>query len=167
MAECFRVSPIGGGSSDIKTILVVEDEATVRSLVREFLQLAGYRVREASDGVEALRHIADGRARIDLLLTDLVMPRMGGKELAERVEVIRPEIRILYMSGYTDELVDLAGERNAGRGFLQKPFRRDTLLGKVHELLAESRRVPDPGVDTVDREIEFEGHPETVTGPCI
>ncbi|HEY5997109.1 MAG TPA: response regulator [Candidatus Deferrimicrobiaceae bacterium] len=118
-----------------KTVLLVEDEPSVRALAREILLTGEFLVREASDGVEALEQLADRHSPIHLLLTDMMMPRMGGKELAERAAVIRPGMRILYMSGYVDELTGPPGEPKPGWAFLRKPFRRDALLGKVRELL--------------------------------
>jgi CheY-like chemotaxis protein len=122
-------------SRDRKTVLVVEDEAPVRALVREILCHDDFVVREASDGVEALEQLADRRSPIHLLLTDMMMPRMGGKELADRATVIRPEVRILYMSGYADEVTGPSGEQKPRWAFLRKPFRKDALLGMVRELL--------------------------------
>lgn len=124
-------------SGDRKTVLLVEDEPSVRALVREMLLLDNFLVREASDGVEALELLADRHSPIHLLLTDMMMPGMGGQELAERAVVIRPGVRILYMSGYVDEATGPPGEPKPRWAFLRKPFRREMLQGKVRELLGQ------------------------------
>lgn len=120
-----------------KTVLIAEDEEAVRDLASEFLESAGYRVLAARDGAEALEMAERCREPIHLLLTDVVMPRMRGPELAKRLKVIRPSLRIVYMSGYL--------EFNQGNGdfleegfFLQKPFSRDTLVSDVGNALKAS-----------------------------
>jgi len=118
-----------------ETILIVEDEPVVRGLVLEILQRQGYRVLEAQDAAAA-RRICEGHAgTIDLLLTDVVMPRMNGRELAEALLGQRPAMRVLYMSGYTDDAVVLQGILHDGANFLEKPFRPDSLARKVREVL--------------------------------
>jgi two-component system, cell cycle sensor histidine kinase and response regulator CckA len=116
------------------TVLVVEDEAGVRHLARDVLRRCGYRVLEASDGSEALR-LVEQEGRIDLLLTDVVMPGMSGAELAEKFRVLRPEARVLYASGYADEALDIHGLPTQGVPYLQKPFEPDDLVRRVRELL--------------------------------
>jgi CheY-like chemotaxis protein len=117
------------------TILLVEDEDQVRKLARAFLERQGYRVVEAASGPEALKTLEEYAGRIDLLLTDMVMPQMNGAALAERVKAMRPEIRILFMSGYTEVGVEIP-ELLSGEGqFLQKPFSASTLDRKVREAL--------------------------------
>ena len=120
-----------GGS---ETILLVEDEEGVRKLVRAILQRSGYRVLEATDGVEALR-IATSHAAIDLLLTDVVMPNMGGAETASRLRQLQPGLKLLYMSGYTDNAVVLHGVLRSEVAFVQKPITPAALLLKVREVL--------------------------------
>jgi signal transduction histidine kinase/CheY-like chemotaxis protein len=117
------------------TILLVEDEDQVRKLARAFLERQGYRVVEAASGPEALKTLEEYAGRIDLLLTDMVMPQMNGAALAERVKAMRTEIRILFMSGYTEVGVEIP-ELLSGEGqFLQKPFSASTLDRKVREAL--------------------------------
>jgi CheY-like chemotaxis protein len=117
------------------TILLVEDEDQVRRLARAFLERRGYRVVEAASGPEALNTLREYAGRIDLLLTDMVMPQMNGAALAERVKAMRPEVRILFMSGYTEGGVESQGLLSGESQFLQKPFAANTLERKVREAL--------------------------------
>ena len=118
-----------------ETVLVTEDEEAVRHLITRTLGSAGYRVLEASDGAEALRRIAEFDGHIDLLLTDVVMPRMGGRELAGRLESEQPGIRVLYISGYTGDGIGNAGRLGSGGAFLEKPFSPAALAAKVRSVL--------------------------------
>jgi two-component system cell cycle sensor histidine kinase/response regulator CckA len=118
-----------------ETILLAEDETAVRAMAREALETSGYRVIEARNGVEALAVAAAHAGGIDLLVTDVVMPQMGGGELAERLRAERPGVRVLFMSGYTDDDVVRQGISEAGSAFLQKPFMLSALARKVRELL--------------------------------
>jgi PAS domain S-box-containing protein len=123
--------PGGGGS---ETVLLVEDEDGVRNLVRLALQMKGYTVLEASHGADALQICEKWPGPVDLLVTDVVMPKMGGRELAERLTEVNPKLRVLYLSGYTADalLRDGFGE---GTPFLHKPFSPGDLARKVRELL--------------------------------
>ncbi len=120
-----------------ETILLVEDEAPVRNLVQFVLHAQGYTVLEARDGQEALGMAERHPTEIHLLVTDLVMPRMSGRQLADQLRQTRPNVCILYMSGYTDEAVIRHGLLEAHVGFLQKPFNPAVLAHKVRELLDE------------------------------
>ncbi len=126
-----------------ETILLVEDEAALRMLVRELLESKGYRVIEARHGPDALFVCEQHKGPIHLLLTDVVMPEMNGRELAERLAPFHREMKVLYMSGYTDDAIVHHGVLDAGMGFLQKPFSRNTLARKVREVLGEA--TPHPG----------------------
>ena len=119
-----------------ETVLLVEDEQEVRLLAHRLLSQQGYRVLEATNGVEAL-HVAQehGGEKIHLLLTDVVMPQMGGKELADQLKIFRPDIKVLYTSGYTDDAIVHHGVLEPGTHFLQKPFSLKTLSHKVREVL--------------------------------
>jgi PAS domain S-box-containing protein len=119
-----------------ETILLVEDEKGVRELAREYLASSGYTVIEAEDGHTALELAAMHVGPIHLLLTDVVMPGISGRELAERVGQIRPGIKIIYMSGYTDQAVVHHGILDNDAILLQKPFTLMTLAGKLREMLA-------------------------------
>lgn len=120
----------------VETVLLVEDELSLRKLSRHLLELCGYSVLEAENGPDALRVSGDCPDRgIDLLLTDVVMPGMSGRTLADRLVQQRPEIRILYMSGYTGQTVGEHGVLAEGSFFLPKPFTREGLARKVREAL--------------------------------
>jgi len=122
-------------SCGAETILVVEDEAAVRVLVRRVLTRSGYRILEASSGVEALELLEQYGEPIHLLLTDVVMPGMSGRELADRLSMQYPQLRILYMSGYADETIVHHGVLNPRIALLEKPFTPDVLLWKLREVL--------------------------------
>lgn len=132
---------LGGVTSSIgnETILLAEDESSLRTLTRNTLELCGYKVLEAKDGVEALEVSDRYKGPIDLLLTDMVMPGMGGRALAQELTRRRPEIRLAYMSGYTGQAVGSQGPVDPGSVFLLKPFTRELLTRKIREAL--DRRV--------------------------
>jgi PAS domain S-box-containing protein len=131
-AQVAEPSPVEHGE---ETLLLAEDEPGVRALARDVLRQHGYQVLEAMDVPDALRICREHPERIDLLLTDVVMPVMSGRELAERVAEIRPEIKVLYMSGYTDNIVVSHGVTSIDKEFLQKPFTPRSLARKVRESL--------------------------------
>jgi CheY-like chemotaxis protein len=120
-----------------ETVLVVEDDRSVRRLEVLILRGLGYRVLEASGPEEALRLSRETDGAIDVLASDLVMPRMGGLELAEKIRAERPGIRVLLVSGYGEETVDGGRTRTARQRFLEKPFTEQTLGGALRELLDE------------------------------
>jgi CheY-like chemotaxis protein len=121
-------------SNGSETVLLAEDEEAVRRLAKTVLVNAGYTVFEAAIGSEAIS-IAENGKRIDLLLTDVVMPGTSGKELARNIQRLVPGIRVLYMSGYTDDAIVHHGVIDPGTPFLEKPFTPDSLLRKVREIL--------------------------------
>jgi two-component system, cell cycle sensor histidine kinase and response regulator CckA len=117
------------------TILLAEDEVAVRGLASIILRSCGYRVLEASDGPEALRLARECAGPLHLLITDVMMPRMNGVQLATQVRVFRPDIRVLFISGYTDDVVVPHGGPTAGQEYLQKPFTPMGLARKVRSIL--------------------------------
>lgn len=123
------------GLHGTETILFAEDEPSIRALLCKILSSYGYRVMEAKDGIDALERAEKFGGKIDLLLTDLVMPGMGGKELYERLKNVRPDIKVLFISGYTDNVVvhNFVVDKNCN--FLQKPFKPEVLLKKIREIL--------------------------------
>jgi len=118
-----------------ETILVAEDEPSVRMLVRDELRKLGYRVIEAKNGVEACLLATQQAGSFQLLLTDVVMPDMGGRELAQHLSVIKPDLRTLFMSGYMDDVGIMAGQEEGTSSFLQKPFTPEVLARAVRDLL--------------------------------
>ena len=118
------------------TVLLVEDEEEVRALTRDVLEMRGYVVLEALDSADALRLGETHPGRLDLLITDVVMPRMNGPELARRLRARRPELRVLCMSGYPEGgQHEVAADAGAWNAWLQKPFSPDGLISKVRECL--------------------------------
>jgi two-component system, cell cycle sensor histidine kinase and response regulator CckA len=127
-----------------ETLLVVEDDPSVRKLARRVLEAQGYAVLSASNGQEGLRVVRDHKGSpIRLVITDVIMPQMGGKVMAEWLETSRPDLKILFTSGYTGASIARHGILEAGMQFLPKPYTLATLAGKVRELLDQSNN-PDP-----------------------
>lgn len=122
-----------------ETILLVEDERQVRFLARLALQAAGYTVLEAADGESALRAVEEETGAIHLLVTDVVMPGMSGRVVAEHAVSRLPNLRVLYVSAYTDDIVVRHGVIEAGAAFLQKPYTPSTLTQKVRDVLDATR----------------------------
>jgi PAS domain S-box-containing protein len=140
VSECAALSatddresrPQAEGGSE--TVLLAEDDPQVRRLAREMLQQKGYSVICAQSGSEALSLLEDA-GRVDLLLTDIIMQDMDGRNLYCRVREVRPNVRVLYMSGYTEDVLSEGGPEHQGAGFLQKPFSLATLAAKVRQVL--------------------------------
>jgi CheY-like chemotaxis protein len=131
-----------------ETILLVEDALRVRAVVREILEMSGYHVLEARHGAEAIEISERHRGPIHLMVTDVVMPHMSGGELAQRLQPVRPDMRVLYMSGYTDDAIVRHGVLGAGMAFLSKPFTPDALALKVREVLdSATPSVAPPATD--------------------
>lgn len=118
-----------------ETVLLVEDEEIVRELSRHILEANGYRVLSAANGEDGLRTFKEFQGNIDLLITDVVMPEMSGRELATNISRLKPETRILFMSGYTDDAIVRHGILEERMSFIQKPFSPDSLALKTRELL--------------------------------
>ena len=118
-----------------ETILIVEDDDKVRNLACEILEPQGYTILEAQNGIEALRVSESHSGQIHLMIADVVMPKMGGRELEEHLRPLRPEMKVIYMSGYTDNAILHHGVLSPGIEFLQKPFTPANLRKKVREVL--------------------------------
>ena len=129
-----------------ETILLVDDDAPIRRLLRRALEGQGYQLLEACDGHEALGLLANHRGPIDLLVTDVVMPRMDGFTLSDRVGESHPETRVLFVSGQADRSVTVRGGlKETGRAFLLKPFTHATLLQTIREQLDGAPNTGGPG----------------------
>ncbi len=143
--ETSQPAPVVNGSLGKaigrETILLVEDDPSVRGLVQEALQLSGYEVLVARHGIEALLTGAKHMGAIHLLLTDVAMPQMSGPEVAEKLTGVRPDIKVLYMSGYPDHPVFEQGGFKRDTAFLQKPFTPNVLTQKVREVLDGKKMV--------------------------
>jgi CheY-like chemotaxis protein len=118
-----------------ETVLLVEDEDTVRHLASELLEESGYVVLSAGGGEEAINFATTHKDHIDLLITDVVMPKVSGKEVAEQLKKIHPETKVLFMSGYTDEAIVHHGIVDSNIAFIQKPFSEQALAHKIREVL--------------------------------
>jgi two-component system, cell cycle sensor histidine kinase and response regulator CckA len=127
-------------SRGTETILLVEDEEALRQLIRVMLERSGYTVLEAADGSQALEICREHRGPIDLLLTDVVMPKMNGQALAKEVSELSPKTKVLFMSGHPQSVIATNGVLERGADLLLKPFTRDSLTAKVREIL--DRPVP-------------------------
>jgi two-component system, cell cycle sensor histidine kinase and response regulator CckA len=123
-----------------ETVLLVEDEDGVRALVRQVLSKHGYTVLEARHGGEALLHCERFKEKIHLLITDVVLEQMSGPELAQRLVQLRTDLKVLYVSGYTDDAIIHQGVLKHGTAFLQKPFTTDALARKIREILDETQQ---------------------------
>ncbi len=140
-APAAAPAPVAGGMpTGTETVLLVEDEEGVRLLARHVLAACGYTVLVAGEGREALRLCERHRAPIPLLVSDVVMPQMGGRQLAECLHGLHPEMKILYLSGYTDDAIVRHGVHEAEVAFLRKPFTPEALARKVRELLDQPPR---------------------------
>jgi CheY-like chemotaxis protein len=122
-----------------ETVLVVEDEDSVRALAAEVLGMAGYHVLQAPDGKAAMKLVANYKDPIHIMVTDVVMPGMTGRELSEVFEEVRPEIKVLFVSGFTDDEILREGAMTRTFSFLQKPFSPVQLARKVREVLDLTR----------------------------
>ncbi len=137
-----------------ETILLVEDEANLRYLARQYLEKQGYRVIEAADGAVAMQIAVAHDGIIHLLLTDVIMPGMNGRELAQRISEIRPNVKVLYMSGYTENVIGHGGMLEPGVLLLQKPFNLRDLKSKVREVLDATPTPPEVVMSMQSAEVQ-------------
>jgi len=134
-------SPVRTVGAGRETILVAEDEDSVRKLLAHLLNASGYRVIEAPDGHEALRLFRQDAASIDMLLTDVIMPGLNGRQLAQEILASKPDLKVIYMSGYTDDVLLNTGALGPGMSFLRKPLQLDRVTALIREVLdAPARR---------------------------
>src|SRR5579859_862929 len=140
MAKPMRFQKTEPGT---ETILLVEDEANLRYLARQYLEKQGYKVIDAADGAVAMQIAVAHEAPIHLLLTDVIMPGMNGRELAQRITEIRPNVKVLYMSGYTENVIGHNGTLDVGVRLLQKPFNLRDLKNMVREVLDATPTPPE------------------------
>jgi two-component system, cell cycle sensor histidine kinase and response regulator CckA len=127
-----------------ETVLVVEDAESIRKMVCAMLAQAGYRCMEAGDGEEAFRLVTGAPSAVDLILTDVMMPKMGGPELARKVSQLWPQLRILFMSGFSEDPVVRSIEKTSQSLFLAKPFTAGALLDRVRGILGSPwKGLPD------------------------
>jgi two-component system, cell cycle sensor histidine kinase and response regulator CckA len=133
--EAAAEASLAGALDGSETVLVAEDEEAVRQIIEKALDAHGYRVLSARDGAEALERASAYAGQIDLLVTDVVMPDMNGRELSRRLVETRPNLRTLYLSGYTDDAILHRGVLQQGVAFLQKPFSLRMLARKVREVI--------------------------------
>lgn len=130
-----------------ETILLVEDESQIRRMACEFLRESGYTVLAAANGIEALQILEKQQEPVHLIITDVVMPQMNGRELAERAAILRPEIKALYMSGYTNDAIIRHGMLDSGTWFIQKPFSPDSLTRRVREVFESKEHQEEELID--------------------
>jgi DNA-binding response OmpR family regulator len=135
-------APRNGNGRGTETILLVEDEAPLRRMLQESLASAGYRVLEGNDGTDAIRKFEKQATSIDLLLTDVVMPLVNGRQLAQRMTSAGPQMRVIYMSGYADDVIAYHGILDESTTLIQKPFSPAALLAKVREVLDAGKQQP-------------------------
>jgi CheY-like chemotaxis protein len=133
VVEAWQIST--GVTGKRETILLVEDEEFVRNVTQEVLEMEGYKVLCVANGAEAIDCLTKHPMAVDLLLTDVVMPGMNGRDLAARLALMQPRMKVIFMSGYTDNSVLRNSVAESSTPYLQKPFTLDALLAKVHESL--------------------------------
>jgi two-component system cell cycle sensor histidine kinase/response regulator CckA len=118
-------------------VLLVEDDVPVRDLTMTLLRERGYKILEAGNGLEALLVAQEASDEIHPLFTDVILPDMNGRELSELLRIARPSLKVLFTSGYSDDIIAPRGILDPGVAYLSKPFRQDALLAKIREVLSE------------------------------
>jgi two-component system cell cycle sensor histidine kinase/response regulator CckA len=137
-----KKEPDGLVSQGCETVLLAEDSGSLREMAREYLESVGYTVLEAASGKEALQRAQEFTGRIHLLLTDVVMPEMSGPELATRMMSLRPGLKVIFTSGYTDDAIARQGILDPSVTFIQKPYRPKALARKIREALGVAKKLP-------------------------
>ena len=141
----------------METVLIVEDEEIVRELVCQVLSEQGYDVLCAANGAEALQMSDDHPGKVSLLITDVVMPQIGGLELARRLLALRHDLKVLYVSGYSEDDMSEQGVLSEDMEFLEKPFTPQAITRKVREILAGARPLAQAGVAVVEKPASADG----------
>lgn len=136
MNNVLHIEKVVAWEDRVETILLVEDEAFVRNVTREILRAAGYRVIDAGDSLAANRRYDEFGPEVDLVVTDMILPGENGAELAEKLRRQNPALKILFVTGYADQIAVL---KDAGEEYLLKPFCTEVLLRKVGELMEKSK----------------------------
>lgn len=131
--------PLKGVQTGTETVLLVEDAEPLRTLTKEILERGGYTVLEAANGMEAIQIAHDSYGPIHLLLTDVIMPVMGGEQLAAQLTRVRPNMKVLYMSGYPNEGIAWSGMLASAVMLLEKPFTREMLMRRVRQALDDEQ----------------------------
>jgi len=131
--------PLKGVQARTETVLLVEDAEPLRTLTKEILERGGYTVLEAANGIEAIQVAHNSHGPIHLLLTDVIMPVMGGEQLAAQLSRVRPHMKVLYMSGYPNEGIAWSGMLGSAVMLLEKPFARETLMRRVRQALDDEQ----------------------------
>jgi CheY-like chemotaxis protein len=138
-SEVADEAPPSAARPGNETVLLVDDDDPVREPLAEFLRLYGITVLEARSGLAALEHAKKYGGEIDVLVTDVVMPRMGGKSLAESLLTLRPSLKVLYLTGHSESTIHRRGQLEPGAAILQKPFPPEALVSRIHELAVTPR----------------------------
>jgi DNA-binding NtrC family response regulator len=146
-----------GAGRGQETLLIVEDQADVRRLALSILEANGYRLLQAENAEQALGLSASYTGKIDLLVTDVIMPGLNGRQLADRLVEERPGLKVLYTSGYTADVIALQGSLEPGMEYLPKPFGAAQLSAKVREVLGSGR--------SAGRPMAIDDTPPSATGP--
>jgi DNA-binding response OmpR family regulator len=118
-----------------ETIIIAEDEPQVREIVRHLLQKSGYKIIEAENGEDAVKKFKDNRGTLSLVLLDVIMPVKNGREAYEEIKGIEPSVKIIFMSGYTDDIISKKGLLEEGFDLITKPINPETLVRKIREVL--------------------------------
>jgi PAS domain S-box-containing protein len=139
--DAIYAAPAEAVTSGTETILLVEDEESLRSVAKEYLTAQGYTVLDAANGVAALDVVQAHNGQIDILVTDVIMPKLGGSELVEQIHKMRPNLKVIYVSGYTEDTIGHHGVLDEGVNFIQKPYSLKGLTKRIREVLDVTEKV--------------------------
>jgi CheY-like chemotaxis protein len=139
--DALPAAPAAAVTSGTETILLVEDEESLRSVAKEYLTAQGYTVLDAANGVAALDVGQAHNGQIDILVTDVIMPKLGGSALVKHIHKVRPNLKVIYVSGYTEDTIGHHGVLNEGVNFVQKPYSLEGLAKRIREVLDGREKV--------------------------